>query len=219
MAPAWVNADKPVDLSESSQTTRMPNASALLLQEAMEYVKALKLQFLTKQFLLASINSFGQLHYQDVSTGDMIAYYRTGASILWHQQVLIWDLRKYKVRPSYGIGRLYMKHRMKCYQVGKVLFRPYEDIMAMGHSMGLSSILVPRSGEPNFDTFVDNPMETTTQKWEEVHALLKKMPLDTIMLNPILIATVRAAKKKKKTKKEIEEEMEEAVNTTKNMER
>jgi U3 small nucleolar RNA-associated protein 7 len=85
--------------------------------------------------------------------------------------------------------------------------------------MGLSSILVPRSGEPNFDTFVDNPMETTTQKWEEVHALLEKLPPDTIMLNPILIATVRAAKKKKKTKKEIEEEMEEAVDTTKNMER
>jgi U3 small nucleolar RNA-associated protein 7 len=42
------------------------------------HVKALKLQFLTKQFLLASINSFGQLHYQDVSTGEMIANYRTG---------------------------------------------------------------------------------------------------------------------------------------------
>lgn len=43
-----------------------------------EHGKALKLQFLEKQFLLASINSFGQLHYQDMSTGEMIANYRTG---------------------------------------------------------------------------------------------------------------------------------------------
>lgn len=85
--------------------------------------------------------------------------------------------------------------------------------------MVLSCILVPGSGEPNFDTFVDNPMETTKQKSEEVHALLEKLSPDTIMLNPILIAIVRAAKKKKKKiNKEIEEEME-AVEATRNMAR
>ncbi|RLM93119.1 putative U3 small nucleolar RNA-associated protein 7 isoform X1 [Panicum miliaceum] len=275
-----------------------------------EHGKALKLQFLTKQFLLASINSFGQLHYQDVSTGEMIANYRTGlgrtdvmranpynaviglghaagkvtmwkptsvkplVTMLCHhgpvtalafdrgghlmatagvdRKIKIWDLRKYEVVKSYAARaqsldfsqkgllacsngsqveiyrdfgghdyRLYMKHRMmKGYQVGKVLFRPYEDILGIGHSMGLSSILVPGSGEPNFDTFIDNPMETTKQKREkEIHALLDKLPPDTIMLNPNLIATVRAPKKKeKKTKKEIEEEMEEAIEAAKNTE-
>jgi len=287
-----------------------------------EHGKALKLQFLTKQFLLASINSFGQLHYQDVSTGEMIANYRTGlgrtdvmrvnpynaviglghaggkvtmwkptsvkplVTMLCHHgpvtavafdrgghlmatagvdfdrgghlmatagvdsKIKIWDLRKYEVIKSYAAPaqsldfsqkgllacsngsqveiyrdfgghdyRLYMKHRMmKGYQVGKVLFRPYEDILGIGHSMGLSSILVPGSGEPNFDTFIDNPMETTKQKREkEIHALLDKLPPDTIMLNPNFIATVRAPKKKeKKTKKEIEEEMEEAIEAAKN---
>ena len=115
-----------------------------------------------------------------------------------------------------------MKHKiMKGYQVGKVLFRPYEDILGIGHSMGFSSILVPGSGEPNFDTFVDNPMETTKQKREkEVHALLDKLPPETIMLNPNMIATVRAPKKKeKKTKKVIEEEMEDAIEAAKNIER
>ncbi|KAF8693235.1 hypothetical protein HU200_038616 [Digitaria exilis] len=275
-----------------------------------EHGKALKLQFLTKQFLLTSINSFGQLHYQDVSTGEMIANYKTGlgrtdvmrvnpynaviglghergqvtmwkptsvkplVTMLCHngsvtavafdrsghlmatagldKKINIWDLRKYEVLNSYptwaqsldfsqkgllawsngseveiyrDLGghnyRLYMKHRMmKGYQVGKVLFRPYEDILGIGHSTGLSSILVPGSGEPNFDTFVDNPMETTKQKREkEVHALLDKLPPDTIMLNPNLIATVRAPKNKEKTKKEIEEEMEEAVESAKNIER
>ena len=51
--------------------------------------------------------------------------------------------------------KIYMNHRiMKGYQVGKVLFRPYEDILQIGHSMALSSILVPGFDEPNFDTFV-----------------------------------------------------------------
>ncbi|KAL6899113.1 hypothetical protein ACP4OV_005771 [Aristida adscensionis] len=275
-----------------------------------EHGKALKLQFLSKQFLLASINSFGQLHYQDVSTGEMIANYRTGlgrtdvmrvnpynaviglghaggkvtmwkptsvkplVTMLCHngpvtavafdkgghlmatagidRKIKIWDLRKYEVVHSYaaraqsldfsqkgllacGNGsqveiyrdfggqdyKLYMKHKiMKGYQVGKVSFRPYEDILGIGHSMGLSSVLIPGSGEPNFDTFVDNPVETTKQKREkEVHALLDKLPPETIMLNPNMIATVRPSKKKeKKTKKEIEEEMEDAIEAAKNTE-
>jgi U3 small nucleolar RNA-associated protein 7 len=260
---------------------------------------------------LASINSFGQLHYQDVSTGEMVANHRTGPGptdvmrvnpynavigvghdrgkvTMWKPtsvkplvtmqchhgavtavafdkgghlmatagaegKIKIWDLRKYDLVKDYSARaesldfsqkgllacsngsqveiyrdfggheyRLYMKHRMmKGYQVGKVLFRPYEDILGIGHSMGLSSILVPGSGEPNFDTFIANPMETTKQKREkEVHALMDKLPPDTIMLNPNLIATVRAPKKKeKKTKKEIEEEMEEAIEAAKNTER
>lgn len=276
-----------------------------------EHGKALKLQFLSKQFLLASINSFGQLHYQDVSTGEMVANYRTGlgrtdvmrgnpynaviglghaggkvtmwkptsvkplVTMLCHhgpvtavafdrggnlmatagvdRKIKIWDLRKYEVVRSYPMRaqsldfsqkgllacsngsqveiyrdfgghdyRLYMKHKIvKGYQVGKVVFRPYEDILGIGHSMGFSSILVPGSGEPNFDTFVDNPMETTKQKREkEVHALLDKLPPETIMLNPNTIATVRAPKKKeKKTKEEIEEEMADAVEAAKNTER
>lgn len=276
-----------------------------------EHGKALKLQFLTKQFLLASINSFGQLHYQDVSTGEIVANYRTGlgrtdvmranpynaviglghaggkvtmwkptsvkplVTMLCHhgpvtavafdrgghlmatagvdRKIKIWDLRKYEVVQSYPARaqsldfsqkgllacsngsqleiyrdfgghdyKLYMKHTMmKGYQVGKVVFRPYEDILGIGHSMGLSSILVPGSGEPNFDTFVDNPMETTKQRREkEVHALLDKLPPETIMLNPNMIATVRAPKKKeKKTNKEIEEEMEDAIEVAKNIER
>ena len=273
-----------------------------------EHGKSLKLQFLDKHFLLASINSFGQLHYQDMSTGEMIANYRTGlgrtdvmrvnpynaviglghaggkvtmwkpttvkplVTMLCHngpvtavafersghlmatagvdRKIKIWDLRKYEVVHSYAARaqsldfsqkgllagsngslveiyrdsggqnyQIYMKHRMvKGYQVGKVLFRPYEDICGIGHSMGLSSILVPGSGEANFDTFVENPVETAKQRREkEVHALLNKLQPETIMLNPSMIGNVRQPKKKeKKTKKEIEEEIEDAVEAAKN---
>ncbi|KAF5725632.1 U3 small nucleolar RNA-associated protein 7-like [Tripterygium wilfordii] len=43
-----------------------------------EHGAVLKLQFLKNHFLLASINKFGQLHYQDVTMGEMIGNFRTG---------------------------------------------------------------------------------------------------------------------------------------------
>lgn len=96
----------------------------------------------------------------------------------------------------------YMGHSMaKGYQVGKVSFRPYEDVLGIGHSMGWSSILIPGSGEPNFDSWVANPFETSKQRREkEVRCLLDKLPPETIMLDPNKIGTVRDAKMKRKEK-------------------
>lgn len=115
----------------------------------------------------------------------------------------------------------YMNHSIvKGYQIGKVLFRPYEDVLGIGHSMGWSSILIPGSGEPNFDSWVANPFETSKQRREkEVRSLLDKLPPETIMLNPTKIGTVRPTKKKEKpTKQEIDAEMEAAVEAAKDTE-
>ncbi|KAI4370686.1 hypothetical protein MLD38_019007 [Melastoma candidum] len=108
----------------------------------------------------------------------------------------------------------YMSHSMaKGYRIKKVLFRPYEDVLGIGHSMGWSSIIIPGSGEPNFDTWVANPFETAKQRREkEVRSLLDKLPPETIMLNPSKIGTVRPfSKKEKPSKKERESEMEAAI--------
>nr|DAD45978.1 TPA_asm: hypothetical protein HUJ06_004208 [Nelumbo nucifera] len=269
-----------------------------------EHGAVVKLQFLKNHFLLASINKFGQLHYQDVTTGQMVGNYRTGlgrchvlqvnpfnavtglghsggkvtmwkptssaplvkmlchhgpiSAIAFHpggnlmatagmeRKIKLWDLRKFEVLHTYpghaktmnfsqkgllaiGNGSFvqiwkdnsgaqdygqYMNHSMvKCYQVGDVLFRPYEDILGLGHSMGVSSILVPGSGEPNFDSWVANPYETPKQRGEkEVHSLLDKLPPEAIMLNPSKIGTVRPSRKKEKpTSQEKEAEMIAAV--------
>ncbi|KAL6960505.1 hypothetical protein U1Q18_038268 [Sarracenia purpurea var. burkii] len=105
----------------------------------------------------------------------------------------------------------YMNHSMaKGYEVRKVLFRPYEDVLGIGHSTGWSSIHIPGSGEPNFDSWVANPFETYKQRREkEVCSLLDKLPPETMMLDPTKIGTVRLARKKEKpSKQEREAEME-----------
>lgn len=270
----------------------------------------LRLQFLRNHLLLASVNKSGQLHYQDVTTGQMVANYRTGAgrtdvmqtnpyngvialgqsngtvtmwkptsvnhlvkmlchhgplsALAFHpnghlmatsgrdKKIKIWDLRKHEVLQTLsghaktlnfsqkgllaaGTGSFvqvmgdfsgsgsqkysrYMTHPMaKGYQIGKLMFRPYEDVLGIGHSMGWSSILIPGSGEPNFDSWVANPFETSKQRKEkEVRMFLDKLPPETIMLDPTKVGTVREARKKEKpTLKEREEELEATVEAIK----
>eukprot|EP00268_Persea_americana_P027793 TRINITY_DN2706_c0_g1_i1.p1 TRINITY_DN2706_c0_g1~~TRINITY_DN2706_c0_g1_i1.p1 ORF type:complete len:546 (+),score=120.42 TRINITY_DN2706_c0_g1_i1:231-1868(+) len=113
---------------------------------------------------------------------------------------------------------LYMSHSMvKGYQVGKVAFQPYEDVLGLGHSMGISSILVPGSGEPNFDSWVANPYETSSQRREkEVHELLDKLPPESIDLDPKKIALPKPMRRKEKpSQKEREGEMEAAITAAK----
>ncbi|KAK4358402.1 hypothetical protein RND71_024012 [Anisodus tanguticus] len=276
----------------------------------MEHGAVLKLQFLRNHFLLASINKFGQLRYQDVTIGQMVSNLRTGlgrtdvmqvnsfngvlavghsggtlsmwkptsaaplvkmlchpgpvTALAFHpnghlmatagmeRKIKIWDLRKFEILQTLPghckaldfsqkgllatatgsfvqvFGDLsgsqnysrYMTHSVaKGYQVKKVAFRPYEDVLGIGHSMGWSSILIPGSGEPNFDSWVANPFETSKQRREkEVHSLLDKLPPETIMLDPTKIGSVRPARKKENpTKEEIEAEMEAAIEAAKNI--
>ncbi|GFQ00344.1 probable U3 small nucleolar RNA-associated protein 7 [Phtheirospermum japonicum] len=268
-----------------------------------EHGPATKLQFLHKHFLLTSINKVGHLHFQDITSGQMINTYRTGfgrsdamevnpfnnvlavghsggtvsmwkptsaaplVKMLCHKgpvtalafhsnghlmatsgmerKIKIWDLRKYEVvqtLPGHAttmdfsqkgllatssgsfvqvLGDLsgsgsysrYMGHSMvKGYQTRKVSFRPYEDVLAIGHSMGWSSVLIPGSGEPNFDSWVANPFETRKQRNEkEVKMLLDKLPPETIMLDPTKIGSVRPNRKKEKMSKEEREAEQEAA--------
>ena len=70
----------------------------------------------------------------------------------------------------------YMKHQIARQRIEKLRFCPYEDFLGVGHSGGFASVVVPGSGEPNFDSFAANPYQTSKQRREaEVQALLDKV--------------------------------------------
>ena len=94
-------------------------------------------------------------------------------------------------------------------QVEKMRFVPYEDVLGIGHSQGLSSILVPGSAEPNFDTFVDNPFINTKQLREHVvSSLLQKVQPDLIQLDPDFVGEFVAVDPKTMWKKNLEKKKE-----------
>jgi len=85
----------------------------------------------------------------------------------------------------------YMRHKVRDCQIESLRFRPYQDVLGIGHSSGFSSIVIPGCGEPNFDSFEANPFETSKQRREtEVHGLLDKLPPDMISLDPNFIGEV-----------------------------
>ncbi|KAL6059844.1 putative U3 small nucleolar RNA-associated protein 7 [Balamuthia mandrillaris] len=90
--------------------------------------------------------------------------------------------------------RPYMKHLILGASIVDMHFVPYEDVLGIGHSKGMSSIVVPGAGEPNFDTFEVDPYQTAKQRKEHyVHALLDKLQPEMITLEPDSIATVDRA--------------------------
>uniref|UniRef100_K3WHJ3 BING4 C-terminal domain-containing protein n=1 Tax=Globisporangium ultimum (strain ATCC 200006 / CBS 805.95 / DAOM BR144) TaxID=431595 RepID=K3WHJ3_GLOUD len=85
----------------------------------------------------------------------------------------------------------YMTYMIPGSQVGSLAFRPFEDVLAVGHSTGLNNIVIPGSGEPNFDTYEANPYENAKQRGEtEVRALLEKLRPEMITLDPTVIGRV-----------------------------
>ena len=87
-----------------------------------------------------------------------------------------------------------MHHSMPaCGPVESIRFRPFEDVCVIGHAKGISSIVIPGSGEPNLDTSEYNldPFQDKRQRKEaEVRGLLDKLDPGTITLDPNEIAGV-----------------------------
>merc|ERR1740115_564249 len=77
----------------------------------------------------------------------------------------------------------YMKQQQKS-ATRQVRFVPFEDVLATSHEKGVSSLIIPGAGEPNFDAFEANPFETKKQRREKtVVSLLEKLQPDMITLD------------------------------------
>ncbi|KAE9451990.1 hypothetical protein C3L33_16107, partial [Rhododendron williamsianum] len=203
-----------------------------------------KLQFLKNHFLLASINKFGQLHYQDVTTGLMVGNFRTG---LGGSDVMQVNPFNNVVALGHSNGSVTMWKPTSAAPLVKMLthhgpvsalsFHPNGHLMATAGTdrkikiwdlrkfevlqtlPGHAKTLDFSQKEPNFDSWVANPFETPKQRREkEVRSLLDKLPPETIMLDPKKIGNLRppTRRKEKPSKEEREAEMEAAVADAKN---
>ena len=82
-------------------------------------------------------------------------------------------------------GAPQLSHLLPTGSAKSARFCPYEDVLACGTAGGFSTMLVPGSGEPNFDSWVVNPLASLRERRaQEVAQLLDKLQPDSIALSP-----------------------------------
>ncbi|XP_039097752.1 WD repeat-containing protein 46 isoform X1 [Hyaena hyaena] len=98
----------------------------------------------------------------------------------------------------------YLTHRLSGHVHG-LHFCPFEDVLGVGHTGGITSMLVPGAAEPNFDGLESNPYRSQKQRQEwEVKALLEKVPAELICLDPRALAEVDVISLEQEKKERIE---------------
>ena len=122
---------------------------------------------------------------------------------------VIWNVRR-NFRPCSVSGykelsqsdqRTYLQHSLSRRMITSLKFCPYEDVLGIGNSLGFSSIVVPGSGEANYDLFEADPFETIKKRNNKiVYQLLDKLQPEMIQLNPNFIADTGSSRRRRENK-------------------
>ena len=166
---------------------------------------------------LATAGQDNQLKIWDVRTyKELYSYFTpTPASSLsisdtgflgvgWGSHVTIWkDVFKGKQKSPY------MTHLQPSSPISNLSFAPYEDFLGVGHERGFTSLIIPGSGEANYDAFESNPYQSTQQRrTTEIRGLLEKLQPNMISITPFIgdldIASPSVRKSEEVKKEEIE---------------
>jgi len=103
--------------------------------------------------------------------------------------MLIWKVWKDALRTKQQSP--YMTHDIPSETISSLHFCPFDDVLGVGHSAGFTSLIIPGSGEPNFDAREINPYQTAKQRQEtEVRSLLDKLQPEMISLDPEFIGNI-----------------------------
>ena len=90
----------------------------------------------------------------------------------------------------------YMRHELPGRIISCAVFRPYDDLLAVGHTGGITTLLIPGAGEANYDSSSADPFAGKAAKREAVVAsLLDKIPASMISLDPAKVGAVDHAPK------------------------
>ncbi|CAD6505041.1 BgTH12-00540 [Blumeria graminis f. sp. triticale] len=110
----------------------------------------------------------------------------------WGTQTTIWrGLFQKSAAEQEKVRDPYMSWSGQGKRIERVRWCPFEDLLGVSHDHGFSSLIVPGSGEPNFDAYEVNPYENTKQRQEnEVRSLLNKLQPEMISLNPNIIGNL-----------------------------
>ncbi|CAO3622847.1 unnamed protein product [Cunninghamella blakesleeana] len=159
------------------------------------------------QLKIWDIRKFGvvQEYYTPAPATSLSISQRGLLGVGWNTHVTVWkDAFRTKQQSPY------MNHLQAGSSITDIAFCPYEDVLGLGHDKGIGSIVVPGSGEPNFDAFEANPYQTKKQRQEsEVHGLLNKLQPDMIMLDPTQIGKGSRATRDELIKRKKEDAEEE----------
>ncbi|KAL6776988.1 hypothetical protein ACKKBF_B19760 [Auxenochlorella protothecoides x Auxenochlorella symbiontica] len=105
---------------------------------------------------------------------------RGALAVGWGRRVQVWleALRDKAAAP-------YLNHTLPHAGLRDLVFCPYDDVLAAGHGGGVSALLVPGAGEPNYDSLVADPFQRRKAAREaEVAFLLDKLQPGMIVLDP-----------------------------------